>query len=215
MSCHVRLVASTKPEDASMDMQAFIAYCARVSNIKNQHNHLTAGKLLAFMKRENHWSPFEMANLNIEVITTRDIARQILRHRFHFQEFSQRYALVDTDGIYREARLQDEKNRQSSIEIEDDDLMAQWKMMQHNVWVKAQESYRWAIEQGIAKEVARAVLPEGMTTSRMYINGTVRSWMHYCHVRQNMDTQKEHRLIAKACYDILISKVPALEEVAL
>jgi thymidylate synthase (FAD) len=185
--------------------------------MKNQHNHLTAGKLLDFMKREQHWSPFEMANLNMEIITTRDIARQILRHRsFHFQEFSQRYATVDIDVVYiREARLQDKKNRQSSIEVDDDDLTIKWQIMQHEAWSKSYEAYKWALEQGIAKEVARAVLPEGMTQSRMYVNGTVRNWLHYCHVRRNLDTQKEHRLIAEACYKILVSQVPALEEVSL
>lgn len=210
------LVAYTQPVDTSMDMQDLIAYCARVSNPANQKNHLTAGQLLRYMKRERHWSPFEIANLVVEVRTTRDIARQILRHRsFNFQEFSQRYAEYTEPFVLREARLQDKKNRQSSIEVDDHDLLTQWKIHQEHVAQVAQMAYQWAIQHGIAKEVARAVLPEGMTQSRMYINGTVRSWLHYCHVRCTMDTQKEHRIIAQQCYKILVSKVPALEEVSL
>jgi thymidylate synthase (FAD) len=213
---YAKLVAYTQPVDTTMDMQALIAYCARVSNQKNQHNHLTAGKLLMYMRNHNHWSPFEMANLVIEINTTRDIARQILRHRsFSFQEFSQRYAEYTEPMITREARLQDEKNRQSSIDVDDSDLLTQWHIHQKSVSHYARKAYEWAIENGIAKEVARTVLPEGMTLSRMYVNGTVRSWLHYCHVRCNMDTQKEHRLIASECYQILIEKVPALQEVSL
>jgi thymidylate synthase (FAD) len=213
----VALQAFTQPVDTAMSMEEFIAYCARVSNPKNQKNHLTAKKLLRFLARERHWSPFEMANLVIEIKTTRDIARQILRHRsFTFQEFSQRYAEVGSDTHeIREARLQDTQNRQSSIEIDDPDLQHKWNLQQELVNKQAHQAYRWALEQGIAKEVARAVLPEGLTMSRMYVNGTVRSWLHYCSGRTGLDTQKEHRLLARQCWKIVCDRVPSLAEIEL
>lgn len=210
----VELKAYTQPVDPEVSMEEFIAYCARVSNPKNQGNHITAKKLLRYMAREKHWSPFEMANLVIEIKTTRDIARQILRHRsMHFQEFSQRYAEVGDVYEIREARLQDEKNRQSSLEIDDPDLQDKWELMQDMVNKQSHQAYRWAIEQGIAKEVARAVLPEGLTMSHMYVNATVRSWLHYCDTRMHPSTQKEHRLIAQQCWKIVCDKVPSLSEV--
>lgn len=210
----VQLIAYTKPTDASISMAEFIAYCARVSNPANQSNHLTAPKLLRYLAKHKHWSPFEMANLVIEIETTRDIARQILRHRsFSFQEFSQRYAEVESAPMYREARLQDKANRQSSIEVDDASLQMDWEAMQDKALGASLRAYHWALDKGIAKEVARAVLPEGLTMSRMYVNGTVRSWLHYCSVRMDASTQKEHREIAQACWAIVVDAVPALGEV--
>lgn len=210
----VKLIAYTKPTDASISMAEFIAYCARVSNPANQSNHLTAPKLLKYLATHKHWSPFEMANLVIEIETTRDIARQILRHRsFSFQEFSQRYAEVESAPMYREARLQDKANRQSSIEVDDEILKGEWEFYQWCVRDTSERAYHWALENGIAKEVARAVLPEGLTMSRMYVNGTIRSWLHYCSVRMDASTQKEHREIAEQCWAIMVDAVPALGEV--
>ena len=210
----VKLIAYTQPTDASISMAEFIAYCARVSNPANQSNTLTAPKLLRYLATHKHWSPFEMANLVIEIETTRDIARQILRHRsLHFQEFSQRYAEVESAPMYREARMQDKANRQSSIETDDEKLQSEWDFYQWRAWDASESAYQWALSKGIAKEVARAVLPEGMTMSRMYVNGTVRSWIHYCSVRMDASTQKEHREIAEACWAIVVDAVPALGEV--
>lgn len=210
----VKLIAYTQPDESSLSMTEFIAYCARVSNPANQSNTLTAPKLLKYLATHKHWSPFEMANLVIEVETTRDIARQILRHRsFSFQEFSQRYAEVESAPMYREARMQDKANRQSSIEVDDADLQAEWQAKQAFVRGLTLGTYHWALDKGIAKEVARAVLPEGLTMSRMYVNGTVRSWIHYCSVRMDASTQKEHREIAEACWAIVVDAVPALGEI--
>ena len=210
----VKLIAYTQPTDADVNISAFIAYCARVSNPANQSNHLTASKLLRYLATHKHWSPFEMANLVIEIETTRDIARQILRHRsLHFQEFSQRYAEVESAPVYREARLQDKANRQSSIETDDEKLASEWQAKQAFVRGLTLGTYQWALDKGIAKEVARAVLPEGMTMSRMYVNGTIRSWIHYCSVRMDASTQKEHREIAEQCWAIVVDAVPALREI--
>lgn len=210
----VKLIAYTQPTDATISMAEFIAYCARVSNPANQRNTLTAPKLLKYLATHKHWSPFEMANLVIEIETTRDIARQILRHRsLHFQEFSQRYAEVESAPMYREARMQDKANRQSSIETDDASLQLDWEAMQDKALGASLDAYHWALDKGIAKEVARAVLPEGLTMSRMYVNGTVRSWIHYCSVRMDASTQKEHREIAEACWAIVVDAVPALLEV--
>lgn len=210
----VKLIAYTQPIDATISMAEFIAYCARVSNPANQSNTLTAPKLLKYLAKHKHWSPFEMANLVIEIETTRDIARQILRHRsFSFQEFSQRYAEVESAPMYREARLQDKANRQSSIEVDDTSLQMEWSEHQRVIYDEAWEAYQWALYRGIAKEVARAVLPEGLTMSRMYVNGTVRSWIHYCSVRMDASTQKEHREIAEQCWAIVVDAVPALGEI--
>jgi len=184
------------------DIEHLIAYCARVSNPDNQNNSATSEKLIKYLVKNKHWSPLEMVNACLEIETTRDIGRQILRHRsFSFQEFSQRYAdpTKDLDFVTREARLQDDKNRQNSIETEDDILQNQWEMRQKSLIELSQETYNWAIEKGIAKEQARAVLPEGLTVSRMYMNGTLRSWVHYIELRSANGTQKEHMDIAKAC----------------
>lgn len=185
-----------------------IAFAARVSNPSNQNNTKTAPKLLKYLKKEGHFSPFEMASACIEINTTRDIARQILRHRsFSFQEFSQRYAdpTKDLSFVSREARLQDTKNRQNSIETEDGILQAKWALEQKKVIKASQEAYNWAIENGIAKEQARAVLPEGLIESRLYMTGTLRSWMHFVELRGGNGTQKEHTEIALQCKALLIS----------
>jgi len=184
-----------------------IAYCARVSNPTNQNNSKTAPKLLKYLKKEAHFSPFEMASACMEITTTRDIARQMLRHRsFSFQEFSQRYAdpTVDLEFVTREARLQDPKNRQNSIPADNDGLEIAWHQKQREMIHKASEVYKWAIDNGIAKEQARAVLPEGLIESRIYMTGTLRSWMHFVELRGGNGTQKEHMEIALQCKEVLI-----------
>lgn len=192
---------SQPPLDASgQSIQDLVAYCARVSNPSNQQNTETNDKLIRYLIDHQHWSPLEMVSICLEIETTRDIARQILRHRsFSFQEFSQRYAVAELGFEIREARAQDTKNRQNSIEIEDYKLKDTWETVQEHVMESAQAAYQWAIEKGIAKEQARAVLPEGMTISRMYMNGTLRSWVHYIQLRSGNGTQKEHREVAIAC----------------
>ena len=212
----VKLVSYTT--NGSKDsIQEIVAYCARVSNPGNQANKDTSQKLINYLKEHKHWSPFEMVSICLEINTTRDIARQIIRHRsFTFQEFSQRYAepkLLDEAFTTRETRLQDKKNRQNSIEIESDpntalnsgyiELIQEWQRRQTGVLTAAKSAYTWAIDKGIAKEQARAVLPEGLTKSRIYMNGTLRSWLHYFDIRTGPDTQKEHRTIAKACRKIV------------
>ena len=184
-----------------------IAYCARVSNPSNQNNSKTAPKLLKYLKKEGHFSPFEMASACMEITTTRDIARQILRHRsFSFQEFSQRYAdpTQDLEFENREARLQDKKNRQNSIETDNDYIHERWQEEQLKVIRQARRAYDWAIDYGIAKEQARAVLPEGLIQSRLYMTGTLRSWMHFVELRGGNGTQKEHQEIALECKRILV-----------
>ena len=211
----VKLIAYTQSKEiAGITSQDIMAYCARVSNPSNQNNSETAEKLLNYCVRNKHWSVFEMCNVVIEINTTRDIARQILRHRsFHFQEFSQRYADPNELGFEtREFRLQDAKNRQNSIEVdEDNETTKSWKMKQDQLIHETKLAYKWAIENGIAKEQARAVLPEGLTMSRMYMNGTVRDWIHYCKLRMGPETQKEHRVVAKKCWDVLVKVYPFLE----
>lgn len=188
-----------------------IAYMARVSNPDNQDNP-EYSKLIGYLMKHKHWSPFEMVNACLEITTTRDIARQILRHRsFSFQEFSQRYAVAD-GYEYAEARLQDNKNRQNSIEIEDRELQRYWNELQIDVLVQAKRSYEAALKAGIAKEVARKVLPEGITTSKMYMNGTLRSWLHYISVRTDPSTQKEHRIVAEQCKELLAKEFPKVME---
>lgn len=201
-----RLVSFTVPciDELPMDSNVLdlIAYCARVSNPTSQANATNSDKLIEYLIKHKHWSTFEMADATIEVETTRDIARQMLRHRsFSFQEFSQRYAdpTHDLNFTLRRARLQDIKNRQNSIETEDEHLQLEWKLMQEVALASAKSAYKWAIEHGIAKEVARAVLPEGLTMSRMYVKGSIRSWIHYLEVRTDESTQKEHREVAMAC----------------
>jgi len=214
----VRLIShSTTPEELYVgeNIQELIAYTARVSNPSNQNNSETSERLLAYLIKHKHWSPFEMASACLEIETTRDIARQILRHRsFSFQEFSQRYAdpTGDLDFTMKEARLQDTKNRQNSIEVEDGTLKFEWLQQQAEVCNTAKHAYAWAIEKGIAKEQARAVLPEGITNSRLYMNGTIRSWMHFVDIRSGIETQKEHREVARACADALEPIFPMIKK---
>jgi thymidylate synthase (FAD) len=197
------------------DAQELIAYCARVSNPANQLNTDTSEKLIRYLIRHQHWSPLEMVSACIEITTTRDIARQILRHRsFSFQEFSQRYAdpTQDLGFVLREARLQDTANRQNSIAIDDADLQEQWERKQRLVIDAAKESYQWAIEHGIAKEQARSVLPEGLTESRLYMNGTLRSWIHFIELRSANGTQREHQDVAVACAKVIAEIFPMATE---
>lgn len=211
----VKFIGITKPDiEGITNTEEFIAYVARVSNPSNQANTETSERLLKYLIRNKHWSPFEMASMVVEINTTRDIARQILRHRsFSFQEFSQRYAKASDLGFeVREARLQDIKNRQASIEVNNRELEFEWYDRQEDVLYQAKEAYQWALEQGIAKEQARAVLPEGLTRSRMYMSGTIRSWIHYCDIRTDISTQKEHRLIAEECRKILVEQLPSLKD---
>lgn len=204
-----RLISYTIPAslEAGETIEELIAYCARVSNPKNQKNHYSDEKLITYLIRNKHWSPLEMASVCVEVETTRDIARQMLRHRFSFQEFSQRYAdvrqLADNPFVLREARMQDHSNRQSSIETDDEALMDQWEDLQIDIAQRTTDAYEWAIGAGIAKEQARCVLPEGMTTSRLYMNGNIRQWLHYLALRTEAGTQKEHREVAMACANVI------------
>jgi thymidylate synthase (FAD) len=217
----VRMISYSRPsreilEEGLLDIQELIAFCARVSNPSNQLNTETSEKLIRYLVKNAHWSPLEMVSACLEVETTRDIARQILRHRsFSFQEFSQRYAdpTKDLSFVLREARLQDPKNRQNSIEVEikdedDEFLIHEWNRRQQDVIDLAQENYKWAVECGIAKEQARAVLPEGLTVSRMYVNGTLRSWIHFIEVRSGNGTQKEHMAIALECAKVIAEIFP-------
>jgi thymidylate synthase (FAD) len=190
-----------------------VAFVARVSNPANQNNNESAEKLVRYLITHQHWSPLEMVNICLEINTTRDIARQILRHRsFSFQEFSQRYSVVDNEFEYREARLQDQKNRQNSIETEDDYIKERWEEEQASVMLRIKQAYDWAINNGIAKEQARVVLPEGMTPSRLYMNGTLRSWVHYIQLRSANGTQKEHQEVAMACAEAIKPVFPMIEE---
>ncbi len=199
----------------STNATELVAFCARVSNPDNQMNKETSEKLIKYLMKHKHWSPLEMVSACLEIETTRDIGRQILRHRsFSFQEFSQRYAdpTKDLDFVVREARLQDTKNRQNSIETDDVNLTRQWEEMQKDIIRASRYAYTWAIEKGIAKEQARAVLPEGNTLSRMYVNGTLRSWIHYIELRGANGTQKEHIEIAHAVADIISKIFPLAEQ---
>ena len=208
----VKLVSHSQGTDGRNLLEQ-VAFVARVSNPANQDNNDTAEKLVRYLIKHQHWSPLEMVNVCLEINTTRDIARQILRHRsFSFQEFSQRYAVVDNEFEYREARLQDQKNRQNSIETEDDYIKERWEEEQASVMLRVKEAYDWAIKNGIAKEQARVVLPEGMTPSRLYMNGTLRSWVHYIQLRSANGTQKEHQEIAIACADAIKPIFPMIEE---
>jgi thymidylate synthase (FAD) len=219
----VLLVSNSQP---SADLQAqgiincqeLVAYCARVSNPANQTNTDTSEKLIRYLIKHKHWSPLEMVSACLEIETTRDIARQILRHRsFSFQEFSQRYAVADLGFEFKEARLQDTKNRQNSIELAgatlgEQNLIEQWRNKQAVLANEASTVYQWALDNGIAKEQARAVLPEGITTSRLYMQGTLRSWLHYIELRSGPETQKEHREIAVACANALELIFPMVNE---
>ena len=214
----VKLVSYSQPTEefnsVGIDnVQELIAYCARVSNPSNQLNTETSEKLIKYLIRNAHWSPLEMVSACLEIETTRDIARQILRHRsFSFQEFSQRYAdptaELDDAFVLRECRLQDTKNRQNSIATEDTQLANEWHRAQQRVLYAVKREYEWAIKNGIAKEQARAVLPEGLTVSRMYMNGTLRSWIHYMELRAGHGTQKEHMEIARACAEVISQIFP-------
>jgi len=219
-----KLISVSKPtremyNDGMVNAQDLIAFCARVSNPSNQLNLGTAEKLIRYLAKHKHWSPFEMVSACVEVETTRDIARQLLRHRsFSFQEFSQRYAdpTKDLEFVHRDARLQDEKNRQNSIELDMSDehrkLSYMWENLQRDLIAKAKDVYTWAIENGIAKEQARAVLPEGLTMSRLYVNGTIRSWIHYIELRSGNGTQLEHIELARACACAIHEAFPMIEE---
>jgi thymidylate synthase (FAD) len=222
---HVRLLSYSQPTQEFADIgvqdaQELIAYCARVSNPSNQLNTETSAKLIQYLIKHQHWSPLEMVSACIEITTTRDIARQILRHRsFSFQEFSQRYAdpTKDLSFVLREARRQDRKNRQNSIELDmsndaDRFLAAGWETIQKGVTEKALAAYEWAIAKGIAKEQARAVLPEGLTESRLYMNGTLRSWIHFIELRSANGTQKEHQEVAIACAQVIAEIFPLATE---
>jgi len=219
----VKLISYSKPSrelvnDGLYDVQELIAFCARVSNPANQFNTETSEKLINYLVKHQHWSPLEMVSACLEIVTTRDIARQILRHRsFSFQEFSQRYADPTAElseaFVIREARFQDTKNRQNSIEIDSNDeaqrmLAIEWERAQKRVLFAVEREYKWAIANGIAKEQARAVLPEGLTVSRMYMNGTLRSWIHFIQLRSGNGTQKEHRLIALECAKVIAEIFP-------
>ena len=214
----IRLISYSQPPIDAYDydsMEDLVAYCARVSNPSNQNNTDTSERLIRYLIKNQHWSPLELVSLCLEITTTRDIARQILRHRsFSFQEFSQRYAdpTKELDFELREARLQDTKNRQNSIEIDDATLQREWAEMQRSVIGAAKFAYEWAINKGIAKEQARVVLPEGNTVSRLYMNGTLRSFIHYISLRSANGTQKEHREIAQLCAKVISSVFPMAQE---
>jgi thymidylate synthase (FAD) len=219
----VSLVSSSEPskelvEQGIVNAQELVAYCARVSNPSNQTNTETSEKLIRYLIKHAHWSPLEMVSACLEIETTRDIARQILRHRsFSFQEFSQRYAVADLGFELKETRLQDTKNRQNSIELSgltlnEQNLMEQWRTKQNDLIRDAEYAYDWALAHGIAKEQARAVLPEGLTVSRLYMQGTLRSWLHYIELRSGPETQKEHRQVAVACAQALESIFPMITE---
>ena len=205
------------------NLQDLVAYCARVSNPSNQANSETSERLIKYLIKHKHWSPLEMVSVCIEVETTRDIARQLLRHRsFSFQEFSQRYAdptaELDDAFVLREARMQDTKNRQNSVELDKSDekqklLAYEWERSQNRVLYAVKKEYEWAIKNGIAKEQARAVLPEGLTVSRLYVNGTLRSWIHYIDLRDGNGTQKEHAEIARACAEVIAKVFPIIKSI--
>tara|TARA_A100001015_G_C14958451_1_gene699809 strand:+ start:957 stop:1616 length:660 start_codon:yes stop_codon:yes gene_type:complete len=217
----IRLISYSQPDSKHLyvgdDMQELVAYCARVSNPSNQMNKETSKKLIKYLVKHQHWSPLEMVNACLEINTTRDIAHQIVRHRsFSFQEFSQRYADPAEFGnqfVTREARLQDTKNRQNSIELDSEsELHYEWQSKQQSVIDKAKEVYNWAIDNGIAKEQARVVLPEGNTKTRLYMNGSLRSWVHYIELRSANGTQKEHMEIAKECAKVISTVFPLIGE---
>jgi len=217
----IRLISYSQPDPDHLyvgeDMQELVAYCARVSNPSNQMNKETSEKLIKYLVKHQHWSPLEMVSACLEINTTRDIAHQIVRHRsFSFQEFSQRYANPAEFGeqfITREARLQDTKNRQNSVELDSEsELHYEWQSKQQSVIDKAKEVYQWAIDNGIAKEQARVVLPEGNTKTRLYMNGSLRSWVHYIELRSANGTQKEHMEIAKECAKVISTVFPLIGE---
>jgi len=224
-SVKVKLISYSKPsremyDEGLTDAQELVAFCARVSNPSNQFNTETSEKLIRYLTKHKHWSPLEMVSVCLEIETTRDIARQILRHRsFSFQEFSQRYAdpTKDLDFVIRDARLQDTKNRQNSVELDPQDDMHrqiayQWENLQRDLIQRTRDVYAWAITKGIAKEQARAVLPEGLTVSRLYMNGTLRSWVHFIELRSGHGTQKEHMEVARECAKVIATVFPMADE---
>ena len=216
----VKLISYSKPteeffSDGITDAQELVAFCARVSNPSNQLNTETSEKLINYLIKNAHWSPLEMVSACLEIETTRDIARQILRHRsFSFQEFSQRYAnpVKDLEFEIREARLQDDRNRQNSVETNDEEIISKWNDLQKEVIETSKNAYNWAIESGIAKEQARSVLPEGNTISKLYMNGTLRSWIHYIQLRAANGTQKEHMDVVKEIRSIFTEQFPTVSE---
>lgn len=221
----VKLISYSKPsremyDEGLTDAQELVAFCARVSNPSNQFNTETSEKLIRYLTKHKHWSPLEMVSACLEIETTRDIARQILRHRsFSFQEFSQRYAdpTKDLDFVIRDARLQDTKNRQNSVELDPQDdthrqIAYQWENLQRDLIQRTRDVYAWAIAKGIAKEQARAVLPEGLTVSRLYMNGTLRSWVHFIELRSGHGTQKEHMEVARECAKVIATVFPMADE---
>jgi thymidylate synthase (FAD) len=221
----VKLISYSKPsremyDEGLIDVQELVAFCARVSNPSNQFNTETSEKLIKYLIKHSHWSPLEMVSACLEIETTRDIARQILRHRsFSFQEFSQRYAdpTKDLSFVLREARLQDEKNRQNSVElpatIAGQNIAEEWNAKQREILALVTKTYDWAIGQGIAKEQARAILPEGNTVSRLYMNGTLRSWIHFIELRSSNGTQKEHQLVALECAKVIAEVFPLAKDI--
>jgi thymidylate synthase (FAD) len=209
----VKLISYSKTDDNTQSIEELVAYCARVSNPQNQNNSDKNDKLIRYLIKNNHWSPFEMVNICLEIETTRDIARQMLRHRsFSFQEFSQRYAIADLGFEHRDARLQDYKNRQNSFDTDNQDLIQLWEKEQTIVIEASKKAYNWAIDNGIAKEQARVVLPEGITSSKLYMNGTLRSWIHYIQLRSKNGTQKEHQEVALACAEAIQPIFPMISE---
>lgn len=217
----VRLHSYSSPSPSTLSkfgaeqasMLDIIATCARVSNPSNQYNTTTNEKLVRYLINNKHWSPLEMVSVCLEIETTRDIARQLLRHRsFSFQEFSQRYAVVEDENVVREARLQDMKNRQNSLETDNTELQAEWERQQERVFETVADVYLWALQNGIAKEQARCVLPEGNTVSKMFVNGTLRSWVHYIELRSGNGTQKEHRELAVECANVISEVFPMITE---
>lgn len=212
MTNSAKIIALTTPSDFTLAPEEFVTWCARVSNPANQANHDTAPKLIQYLINNHHWSPFEMMTIVMEINTTRDISRQILRHRsFSFQEFSQRYANAETMGYeMRETRIRHPTNRQASLHSNDPDLNLKWEMRQKRVLEEARDAYVWAVDNGIAKEQARAVLPEGLVKTRLYMSGTLRSWIHYCQIRAANGTQKEHSQIAIEAWNEILKKFPSL-----
>ena len=212
----VELIGLTKPSSTTGCNSAdeLVAYCARVSNPGNQNNNETAPKLLKYLIKNEHWSPFEMVSVQMSITTTRDISRQIIRHRsFSFQEFSQRYAEAPDQTYNREARLQDPSNRQNSIEIDNDSTQVDWKKLQEHVGMESRQAYNEALKMGIAKEQARALLPEGLTETTVIVSGSLRSWIHYCQLRKANGTQKEHREIADRCWSNITGHFPSLANI--
>lgn len=209
----VKLISWTQTASGEKNLEEIVAYCARVSNPTNQELNQNNSKLIDYLIRNSHWSPFEMVTICLEINTTRDIARQILRHRsFSFQEFSQRYAKSSCNFVVRETRLQDHKNRQNSLETNDEELNVKWIEIQNRIGNECRNAYEWAITNGIAKEQARVILPEGNTPTKMYMSGTLRSWMHYIQIRSEKGTQKEHRVVAIECANAIKPIFPLIEK---